>query len=514
MEDVLAINEGIDKTYVFLADSSQRDTSVYPSPTEYSVPFNAAFTNVVGFELLEVNVPRTDYIVDSTENTLTYALDVPTDIATWAGIGNVRTAVFTPGDYNLPQLIVHMNAVLSDVAAAHGDPAALVVEPVTTPPEVSNKIKIRANVPFCVLGDKSTARKTLGFGDPVSSVSSVSSGAYATVPGWSRSYPNGASGVFVAVPSTGGGAEVPIVVGPIPAGDGASVHLYGNIGTREYFIAPAAGSPLTVSAYLATLGSPPEGGWPVDVRVVRGVDDVTIATGRLMSNYNGYAPSVATLTATGMFVRGANYYLEMSSPGCVDGQCAAVVIATTNLPQISTSATAGPLSGFMTPLNDNELCVDIAAGADGYSVTSPGVVCLVGAMYLKIRCMELEQHLYRDRVGEPSAAGVGVVNLVGYGYMNQRYNFVHLPPIRFHPIGQLRKLTFRLERPDGSPYDSQGVDNNLLCAITYKVARPRDPTAFPAAPRYTPDFATMQRRAWQADDDAMTGAARSTRHRT
>ena len=131
MEDVVAINRGVDRSHVFLADSAKRDPAVYPSPSEYAVTFNAPFRDVVGFELLEVNVPRTDYIVDSTENTLTYSLDVPRGVSSWQAdvAGNVRTATFAPGDYNLSQLVKHMNDVLAAVANVAGDSAALAVVP-------------------------------------------------------------------------------------------------------------------------------------------------------------------------------------------------------------------------------------------------------------------------------------------------------------------------------------------------------------------------------------------------
>ena len=72
MDDIEYLQaHGVEQTYVFLADSSQRDTAVYPTASEYDITFNAPFRNVVKFELLEVNIARTDYLVDSSENTLT-----------------------------------------------------------------------------------------------------------------------------------------------------------------------------------------------------------------------------------------------------------------------------------------------------------------------------------------------------------------------------------------------------------------------------------------------------------
>ncbi len=497
MEDVDHINsQGTDYTYVFLADSSARDKTVHPSPGEYSVSFNAPFRNVVGFEILEVNIPRTDYIVDSRENTLTYSLSMPQSIATWANDvePTKRTAVFTPGDYNLAQLVQHMNDVLANVAQTHGDPSALAVLPTTTPPEVSNKVRIECSAPFCILGDQSNIRGTLGFGDPVS----TSATEYDRVPGYTLNYPNGASGVFVSKEGLlSDGAVSAAFVGPLPGDLQAYEQLYGPQTVRQYFTASKAGTPSLVSAYLASLGTAPEDGWPVRVRVVRAATDAQVAAGTLYSSGDDLEPVEGELVATDRLVAGQVYYAELaaqSGSGAAVGQCAAVWYSAPNL----------PLEGAYVTVNGapahagNLVCVNVMAGEWGNQVTSPGIVNLVGAKYIKIRCPELEQHINRDRVGEPTTAGVGMVNLVGYGYMNQRYNFVHYPPIRFHPIGKVQKLTFRLERPDGSVYDAQGVDNNILCAITYRAPKKAatDPT-YPAAPGYTPDFIKVQQQVWK-----------------
>lgn len=515
--DVIAIRRGVDRTHLFLADSGRRDSATYPSPAEYAVTFNAPFRDVVGFEVLEVNVPRTDYIVDSTENTLTYSLDVPRTIAGWKSevVGNLRTATFVPGDYNLPQLIAHMNDVLANVAKTAGDSTSLAVVPTTSPPEVSNKIRLESGAPFCVLGDSSGIRRTLGFGDPVTAGGMDFGGfGYATVPGWTRDYPNGASGVFVArqtgVLTTDGGSTFPALAGPIPGGLGDYEPVVGRT-LRQYFAASADGTPVAVEVYLAIVGSPTESQKTVGVRLARASDHLVLATGTAVATGDDMAPVACALDISSQMVTGTSYYVEVSDASggaATPDACAAVWYATRNLP--TATDTYLTVDGAQTH-PDADFCLDVVAGAVGWSLTSPGVVSLVGAKYLKIRCLELEQHLDRDRVGEPTNVGVGMVSLVGYGFMNQRYNFVHFPPMRFAPLGRVQKLTFRLERPDGSLYDAQGVDNNLLCAITYKVPPPPDDAkaTFPGAPGYVPDALELQRRRWKAEADALARQRRT-----
>jgi hypothetical protein len=505
MDDVDYLKQhGQDQSFLFLADSAKRDKTVYPSPAEFSVSFNSPFRNVVGFELVEVNVPRTDYIIDSTENTLTYSLTAPTSINTWATEveATKRTATFQPGDYNLPQLIEHMNGVLAEVANVYGDSASLQVAPTTVPSEISNKIRIESSAPFCVLGDSSTIRSTLGLGDPVSASAPA---GYATVPGYGLNFPNGASGVFVAQEgSIGDGVTVPVVVGPFPSGDETYEGIYGARSIEQYFTAPAAGVPTTVVAYLASLGAAPPGGWTANVAVTYASNGSSIATGTIASTGSDFDPSTSTLTATGRFVQGQNYVVKFTpaDAGTDVDNCAALWYNPSNLP---------PAAGSYAAVNGNlvhagsDFCTDIVAGAWGYEVLPPGIVNLRGARYIKVRCPELEQYMYRDRVGEPTTAGIGMVDLIGYGYQNQRYNFVNYPITKFHPIGKIQKLTFRLERPDGTPYDAQGVDNTLLCAITYRVSpRGESSQSYPAAPGYDPDYIKIQQQRWEREARAMT----------
>jgi Family of unknown function (DUF5901) len=509
MDDVEYLERhGKDQSFLFLADSAKRDKSVYPSPAEYAVTFNSPFRNVVGFELVEVSVPRTDYIVDSTENTLTYSVTPPASILTWQADveAGTRVATFSPGDYNLPQLVEHMNAVLANVAAVNGDTTVVQVATTTVPSEISNKVRLESSGPFCVLGDSSTIRTTIGLGDPVSVSGSV---GYDVVSGYTLNAPRGASGVFVAKQGPlGNGVTFPTFVGPYPGDTTKYEGVYGGRVLREYFTATEAGTPTVVNAFFASLGTPPSGGWTINVRVAAAATDATIATGTTRSTGSDFDPVASTLVSTGNFVAGTGYYAEFTTTETTDaGNCAALWYDFSNLPP---SGSYAAVNGVQVHTGQ-DFCIDVVSGSWGYEISPPGIVNLRGARYIKVRCPELEQYLYRDRVGEPSTAGIGMVDLIGYGFQNQRYNFVHYPATKFHPIGRIQKLTLRLERPDGTLYDAQGVDNTLLCAITYRTVPKTTPEneTHPAAPGYDPDFIKIQQRRWKNESDAMR-ASRKT----
>ena len=522
MDDVDYLNKnGVEETFIFLADSSMRDKAAYPSPSEYEIVFNSQFRNVVKFEVLEVNVPRTDYIVDETENTFVYAINQPSSISSWKTdvASNIRTTTITPGDYNLPQLVDEVNTRLQETSNINGDTVTLRMVPTTNPSEVSNKIRIESSGAFTLLGDACTLKGTLGFGDPVNTSSPQ---FYSTVPGYSINYPNGASNVFLSKEGViGNGETMSVFVGPMPSGDNQSYEgIYTGRTVRQYFNAFTSGVPSSVSAFLVDNTTPPPGGFVVNLAIKRASDDLVLATGNVISINDDLNPSVSNpLTVTNNFVQGVQYYVEFTpgTAGTTVSNCASLWFTMTNLP-----ATPGAYMAVNgVPVYPGMyFCVDVVAGAYGHEIISPGIVNLRGARYIKIRCKEIEQMIYRERVGEPSTAGVALVNLIGYGYKESRYDFVNYPAKRFHPIGKLQKLTFRLERPDGTLYNCQGVDNTFLCALTYVVTPNKavnsefdGPGNYPAAPGYTGDYIQIQQRRWAEEARATYESKKATYNR-
>ena len=519
MDDIETITKfGVDETYIFIADSSKRDKAVYPSASEYEVTFNAQFRNVVKFEILQASVARTDYLVDESECTFSYAIGHPKNISTWREdvAGNVRTANIAPGDYNLPQLIDEMNRVLTETSNVYNDTTTLRVSPVTNPAEISNKVNISSSGPFTLLGDQSTIKSTIGFGDPVD----INNRAYSIVPGYNTNFPNGASNVFLSRGSYVPGAQqYNMFLGVFPPGTPASTTgIYTGQSIRQYFTASTSGVPSAVSAYFMDVGTAPVGGFIVNVAIKRASDDSTIAHGNIVSINNDLTPSVTNaLTVLENFLPNQSYYAELTpaTPGTSASSCTSLYHAAPNLP---------PVPGAYIQINGDSLVypgellsLDVVSGAFGNNIVSPGIVNITGARYLKIRCLELETLIYKDRVGEPTTAGVGIVNIIGYGFAEARYSFSSIPVKSFHPIGKLQKLTFRIERPDGSLYNANGVDNTFLCALTFRsvpnnsVNKTFDgPGAYPAAPGYTGDYIQLQQDRWKQTASATYPTQKAT----
>lgn len=157
----------IKQSYTFLIDSSDRDRSLFPTPSEYNIEFTIPFKNVIGLEVLDVSIPKTMYNIDNNNNLLYYhfldedTLSIPI-ITDENGEECYDYNLFNvleipPGDYNTNTFIDKMrllffaNTIDMDVSAAD------------YPPELTNKIFFQSNRPFILDMHRSTIAEVLGF---------------------------------------------------------------------------------------------------------------------------------------------------------------------------------------------------------------------------------------------------------------------------------------------------------------------------------------------------------------
>lgn len=499
MDDVQSLLDSAkEESYLFLVDSRMRDYAVFPTPSEYEISFSSPFRNVFGLDLLDATVARTEYIVESNTNILEYALGQPASLEEWNqgawAVGRKRTVTLDPGDYNISQFVEHMNSKLESMADTF-DEAQLKCSTLTNPAEINNRIALTSSVPFTLLMGGSTLRQTLGFGDPVTTSTSSD---FAAVPGWSVNRTAGASDAFLSLPSVLPDTDpTSAALGPVPAG---SMVQYISVvsAVRQYFTSATSGPVTQVLAYVVGLSGSPGAA----VTLCRVSDGATIGTGTLTTttdNVNDvYIPVACDITSTTIVETGGEYYVQFSPSGGTLG----VYYNQDNLPVAGTRYIT--VDG-VTVHPGNNLCVDVITASYGHAAKCPGVVNLSGPRYVNIRCPDIESHMFRDRVNEICHAGLGMVKLRGYGFREQRYDFVSFPPRRFHPLGKLTKLRFRLERPDGSLYDSHGVDHTLLLVLRYyslpNTARAAQPHSS-LNPQYNPDLIRVMHERWTAEAKA------------
>lgn len=417
--------------YLFLVDSATRDITFHPDANEYIVRFNAPFENVVGVDLVDASVPRTEYVIEAGENTLTFTYDSQ---------DRPLTAVVPPGDYNLPQLVETLRSLL---------PPGFTVTSMSNPAEISNRVTFTGIKPFTVDVGASTIRRSLGLGVR---------GVLASSPGPLRSVVTLLAG---GLPTT----RVTAAVNPSAI--------------RQVFAATASGKPVAARLFAQNAGPSSFG---MTVSVHRLDDDAVICTGDATVHPADFQQLDVTLAAVGGggatdVTDGTQYYVRVSSVGAG----ARVYVSGSNP---DTLGGGGSWSGGTDPV-----CVTLTMEATGSVLDAPNLVDLTGERYLCVRCPEVESHMYRDRAYETMHAGLGMVKLGGYGTRDQRYDYVSVPSRRLRtPLAKMRTLTIRLEKADGTLYSTKGVDHHLLLSVHYlemsgqpTVARP------PLCPDYQPN---------------------------
>lgn len=157
------------QNYTFLIDSKDRDYLKYPNPNHYTITFTTFFRNVFGLEIVDASVPRTMYNVDIHNNTLMYYIEENKNINKTQIINNIinDTLIYSEikietGDFSLSQLIQTINNKILEQVKPNIE---LVIESISTPPDIKNKIKFisKSKHMFVLDMNKSTIRNVLGF---------------------------------------------------------------------------------------------------------------------------------------------------------------------------------------------------------------------------------------------------------------------------------------------------------------------------------------------------------------
>jgi hypothetical protein len=150
IDDVQFLRENnIKELYLFIMDSDTRDRRIYPEPNLYAIQFDSPFQNVIGIDIIDGTIPRTQYAVDTVCNRL--CLDY--------GKGPMTIDV-TTGDHTDRSLISDINSKLFALPGC-----TVSARSVLTPPELKNLITFTApNIPFHIFADeRSTIKPVIGF---------------------------------------------------------------------------------------------------------------------------------------------------------------------------------------------------------------------------------------------------------------------------------------------------------------------------------------------------------------
>lgn len=437
MEDVQHIKKyGVEESFLFMVDSSTRNIDAYSSPSEYAIEFNVPFRHVIGVDLVDAIIPRSEYIIDTYSNSFVYSVNS----------GTKKVAIIQPGDYNLIQLCTALNSVLQD---------GLAVEPHSTPYQVTSKIRMFCTLPFVFYAAESTMKHQIGFHTNQATYEAGATGRVGQ-----RSF-----------------------LGPFPGF--ATFKLNSTNYLRQAF------SPVLSGTVSSVIVQADESSQPIAVRILDAAGTV-YATASI-------APSVTSegyvTNASLPLLGGGTYYMEMRSTGGAE-----VYINPSEAPSAETAPT---IVGPWAVVGDDTACIEVWVNVVRYEIESPGLVDLTGLRYVLVRCPEIESILHRERAFDKYHAGLGMVKLGMNGYQEHRFDFVSFPPRKLQtPLGKMSQLTFRLERPDGSLYNSRGIDHALLLAVRYYsiLMEPRMVAHESRLnPDYTPNVREHMERRWKED---------------
>ena len=461
MEDVTMMRkQGVEESYLLLVDSAERDTTHDKHPNQYDVVFTTPFVNVVGVDVVTASIPRTQYIVDTNSNTLTFKMASDT---AWT------TIILSVGDYAITSLITELNNTFSNMASS------LQIQALSTPPSLTNRVQFYATQPFQLNMTASLMRRVLGFTEPPTP-ELANTGAYAMPANYIDTDPD----VFVSIAGNVSVVNtVPVFAGPQGSSGDSTVPLSSTAFARQGFVAQSSGSVASIVVYVTVLGTLPSSDQLINFLIVdtdgaqyaSGV--VSIPSTTTAGSANSFVSS--SITSTMPLVAGTQYYcvlydLDVTSQGSNCYALYAAQLATsTNSTDVSTGQGTSVNSVDWQPYTNqaDDLCIGLQVSPLTYQITSPGLYDLTGERYISIRCRQIEDHVFKSRAYEKYNVGLAKIDLGVFGYSDTRFDFSSLPPRRFHPIGRLTRLTFRFECVDGSLYNFYGVNHTMILSIRF-----------------------------------------------
>ena len=491
IEDIAELQRvGTKETYILFVDSEKRDKSVWNNQSEYDIEFASPFRNVYGIDILDLAIPRTEYIIDTFDNVLTFQIDTEP----------IQQLAIAPGDYAIEQLI----QVLNESLVANNK--SIFVSGVTDPISIQGKLSFTSNYPFNFNMSKSSIRNVLGFNNPILAMNNPDIGVNYNIP---VAYVDGVSDdIFYSVLDTSQIVVQNTYTGPNPVLN--SIPLTTTSHVRQQFIASATGNVEVVTAAFGLVGNSIPTNNTVQWSVIDG-SNVVYASGNInviVDQFDSYsATTVGSFNTFNPLLYGTSYYLTFTSTLTDAGNCYGLFYSLGNFPNPNTNnnndisiSTNGSTWSNAYPTFDTCSTVDIG----GYSnmIVPPGVYDMVGQRYLLIRMPEIEDHLFGARVSETHNLGMAKVQLGNYGYSTSTFSWNGLPPRTFQPIGKLPKIHVRFTRPTGDLYDFKNVPHNFTMAVHYyTVPNVVDVGVSRFNPNYTPDVMKFLTDKWQKEND-------------
>lgn len=445
-------------SFVALVDSTNRDKTAYPSPSEYAIDFNEPIRLVYGLSILDAMIPNTMYMVDEhnhrfcvsfikTPDTTTSELQTTLDTLTASDTCNacLTRALSSPGPVSFNALFCALPSSSAAIEAA----------------------ATRASEFGPVLPSLAADRTLLFYAKQAPINSAAARAARET--GLLLSA-DAAAGLVTYVQQSFTDEVLPDAVWDTPGVVMLETHCL-ILPSGNYFFS-------SLSSSTASLSLP----------------------SMLASSVNG--PSGQDLIITGD-EGGRKYTLATSAPMIIH------LTPSTFSPVLgldSVGAGSGTFDVLKVGRSIQSVITKYDATRDRQVIVPPGIVNLSGIAYIVLRCREIEDSIFRSN--QFGKQGLGVFKLAGgvNDVTHLRFDFATFLRKPFHPISKLSRLTFRFERPDGQLYDFKGVNHMFVLSINFFA--PESKTGFDAFtlnPSYTPDYMEYAVRQMMLEEQRRTG---------
>ena len=462
------------ENFVILVDSDTRDRSVYPTPSEYRITFETPFNFVYSLDVLDATIPRTEYTVDTNNNTIKFLIGTQAFSGTSLS-QNFKTAVIDVGDYTGVTLT---SALTSVMTMRPNNDATLPLQTITVanksiPNDLETKLTFSCPYPFYIDMAGSTLDNALGMG--------LNSDTYPAFPQ-----------LFGSTETVTGGVPVTdVFTGAYPLNVPTLKPLTATNAVAQAFTLTKRTYLTKIQACFGTLGTTTTNAVPYAILTTLPTSFIQDGT----IDVTSFDATDFSSVTTSRILNPGTYYVVFWGSGTSSTSCLGLSFDGT-----VTTSSFKLYNGAWTTITG--VASVIVTGTINYNVIVPkGMYNLVGTPYTVLRVPEIEAHLYRSRAYESFGFGVARFKLGVVGFGSERFDYTAVPPrVITPPIGKLTCLTFRFERPDGTLYDFKGVNHSMLIVIRYYVPKRVEFDDKILNPSYDPDYIAYSRRQDEEDE--------------
>lgn len=501
IEDVQYLLENsVQDSALYFIDSSKRDRSIYPSPSQYSITLTDSVRMVYGFDILDAAIPSTMYNIDSHNNRLCFMLF--NILVSEHSLENMRDMFRELGSF--PRIFDYINN-------SYGYERRLLI---MDPGQFASAVEDRGRVPVPFLSPQYRSLTSPAVicirHDVVANIMSDDTGSvYRNDPDkyYSFKYHGKRMVIERSDPSSsiilgldGEDAGVTVLLMPVPINPSAYASPSTYLSSLSSFFIPTSMRMIRYEVVETVMASVESYSLYPNLMDVA-MHEVSISPGtyvldklqtQMQNQFGGaFGLEIEAGNALGSDIE-FKFVYSHKSPLAFNMQSSTLRTTLGFDDYRSPNDVGGGYTVLEFGSNPSMFMSLVDPISGRYRMTSPGIINLLGERYVKLRCPEIEDHINGSagNASDQFGVGLGVFKLAsGNEITHIRFDFVNLIRKPFHPIGRLTRMTFRFELTNGSLYDFKGVNHQMLVSLKYLVPTPK--MKFEGSklnPEYRPDY--------------------------